>query len=258
MIASRPPYTLGWDFAGIVETAGDGVHDFGPGDAVVGMIDWLHDPGGTHADHAVAPVASIAFAPHGEATAEAATLPHRALTAAQALDLLAAARGQTIAVVGAAGPVGAFALELAVEAGVEVIGVASERDRAFIEARGARFIGRGERFVEQIRTLAPAGVDALFDTALVGEAALAAITDGGTYVGVVRPYLPSAQRGIRVDAVSVRSDGAQLADLVRLAEKGVLTLRTPRIFTLDEAAEAHRVVAEAGVRGGVVLTPSSN
>lgn len=62
-------------------------------------------------------------------------------------------------------------------------------------------------------------------------------------------------RGVRTGAVEVSADGAQLAELVRLVDDGVLTLRVAETFALDDAAKAHARLAEGGVRGRLVLVP---
>lgn len=65
--------------------------------------------------------------------------------------------------------------------------------------------------------------------------------------------LPEAERGVRTQNGWGRADGAQLAELVRLVDEGVLTLRVARTSALEEAAKAHARPAEGGVRGRLVL-----
>jgi NADPH:quinone reductase-like Zn-dependent oxidoreductase len=187
---------------------------------------------------------------------EAATLPTNALTAAQALDLLDLAPGSTLAVTGAGGAVGGYAVELALLRGLHVIGTGTLSgggsstgtglDRAFVTRLGAAFVADDE--------LLPT-VDAVLDTASVGTPALAAVRDGGTYVGVARSAAPAAERGIRVDTVSVHSDGQLLRDLVNLVDTDRLTLRVADTFPFEEAAAAHTLLAGRGVRGRPVLLP---
>ncbi|MDV9175681.1 zinc-binding dehydrogenase, partial [Streptomyces sp. W16] len=61
--------------------------------------------------------------------------------------------------------------------------------------------------------------------------------------------------GVRTGAVEVSADGARLAELVALVEKGVLTLRVADTYPLADAAGAHARLAEGGVRGRLVLVP---
>lgn len=255
VVAGSDRYYLGWDFAGQVSRTGPDVVRFAVGEAVVGMSDWLVSLVGTQAEYVVVNADTLARAPRGVGAVNAAALPVNGLTAAQALDLLDVPAGSTLAIIGAAGAVGTFALELAVHRGVRVIGVAGPHDEHAITARGARFAGRTSDLAGSLAALAPAGVDALLDTAVVGTPALAAIRDGGRYVGVIAPYAPSPERGVQVHTVGVHSDGQQLARLVDLVENGVITLRVAAQYDLADAAHAHNHLAKGGVRGAIVLRP---
>jgi hypothetical protein len=70
-----------------------------------------------------------------------------------------------------------------------------------------------------------ADFDAVLDAAILGEPALARVRDAGGYVGVMPGAAPAAARGVRIETVQVRPDGTRLAELVRLMDDGVLTLR---------------------------------
>lgn len=255
VIARRDVYRPGWDFYGRVTDTGEGVTDLKVGDAVVGMTDWLRDLNGTHAEYVVLPRSSVVAAPVGVEPDAAAALPVNGLTAAQALALLPLTTGDSLVIIGAAGAVGGFALELALDRGIRVLGVASASDKNFIRTRGGVFIDRRLNLADRVRELVPGGADALFDTASVAAPALAAIRDGGSYCGVIYPYAPPPERGITVTTVGVQSDPRTLTQLVRLVEAGRLTLRVACSYPLSEAAQAHSHLAKGGVRGAIVLRP---
>lgn len=252
-----PPgrYVPGWDVAGIVVEAAPDVARFELGEAVIGMSDWLTTHAGTHAEHVVLDAAALAPAPTTVPSVEAATLPANGLTALQALDLLDLAPGATFAVTGAAGAVGGYTVQLALLRGLQVIGVGSEQDRAFVTKIGGVFVARSTDPAGAIRSIAPDGVDGLLDTASLGAPALAAVRDGGGYIGVTRPATPCTERGIHVDTVRVHSDGEALRGLVELVDADRLTLRVADTFPLEEAAGAHALLARHGVRGRPVLLP---
>ncbi len=63
--------------------------------------------------------------------------------------------------------------------------------------------------------------------------------DGGAYIGVIPHAEPASVRGVRVGAVEVNADGGALAELSRLVDEGVLTLRVAETYALDDAAKAH-------------------
>lgn len=254
LLPRRSRYVLGWDLAGTVDALGPGVTAFRPGAAVVGMTDWLRTLAGTQAEFAVLDAAAIAPAPSSLSPVEGATLPLNALTADQALDLLPDGT-RSLAIVGAAGAVGAYATELAVHRGLTVFGVADPEDESFIRGMGATLVPRSTDPVTAIRTSAGAPVDAVLDTAGLGGEALGAVRDGGGFVATVPPATPSGERDVQVSSVQVSADGARLAELAALAAAGTLTVRVARTYPLDRAAEAHTQLERGGVRGRLVLMP---
>ncbi|MFD7066663.1 NADP-dependent oxidoreductase [Streptomyces sp. NPDC059913] len=239
---------LGWDVAGVIDAVGPGVEQV-PGDRVIGLSTGHHTPLGTHAEYVVLDTEAVAPAPARLDDVHAATLPLNTLSAAQALDTLALRPGQGLLVTGAAGAVGAHAVELAHLQGLGVTALASPADEEFLRSRGAeRFLPRGER-------PAPGGWDGVLDAAGLGAEALAAVRDGGAYVGLWPGREPSPERGVRVGALDVRADAARLAELSRLADRGEVLARVAATHPLAEAAEAHARLAEGGLRGRIVLVP---
>lgn len=239
---------LGWDVAGTVDAAGVGVA-WTVGEQVVALSYGISKSLGAHADYVVVDADAVAVAPVSVDAAHAATVPLNALAAVQALDLLALEAGQSLLVTGAAGAVGAYAVQLAVRRGLAVTALAREGDEEFVRSLGAgRFVsGEGE--------LAVGSVDAVLDAAILGEAALEWVRDGGVFVGVIPHAQPASVRGVRTDAVEVAADGARLAELVALVDEGALTTRVAETFPLEDAAKAHARLAEGGVRGRLVLVP---
>ena len=113
-VSPQPPLTLGSDFSGVIEKVGAGVTDFAPADEVYGVTNPQFC--GAQAEFAVATSGMIARKPRSLNHAEAASAPVIAVTAWQMLFQYAQAmRGQTVMVVGAAGNVGAYAVQMAVD-----------------------------------------------------------------------------------------------------------------------------------------------
>src|SRR3954452_9852421 len=114
-----PPFVLGWDLAGEVTAAGEGVSDFGTGDRVVGMVQWYEARGqfGTYAEAAAFDAEWLVPLPDALDYETACTIPLTAVTALQGLKLLAAPDGCELLVTGASGAVGSFAVQLAKRAG---------------------------------------------------------------------------------------------------------------------------------------------
>jgi NADPH2:quinone reductase len=128
----------------VVDAVGPGVDGFAVGDRVVGLSDRLEVPTAGQAEFVVLdPV-------------EAATLPLNVLTAAQALDLLDLAAGQTLLVTGAAGAVGGFAVELAAARGLRVPALAGDGDEDLVRKLGAQARCRPRCAAPAWRTCSPA------------------------------------------------------------------------------------------------------
>ena len=251
----QPPYIPGMELAGVVEAAGEGT-GLQPGEQVMAIVVPRRPEGGAMAESVVVPAASVARVPEGASLEQAATLPMNGLTVRLALDLLALKPGDTLAVTGAAGAVGGYAIELGVAEGLRVIAVASPSDEALLKQLGAEaVVPRGDDAPQRIRQIVPDGVDGLIDGAVIGAPILPAIRDGGG-LAVVRGFEGETERRIKVHQVRV-SDYAQnqeaLDRLGRLVEQGKLTLRVAETFPPERVAEAHKKLEAGGVRGRLVV-----
>lgn len=239
---------LGWDVAGTVDAVGGAAGEtWRTGEEVVALHYGMVKPLGTHAEYVVVDADAVAPAPATADAVHAASLPLNALTAAQALDRLEVTSGQSLLVTGAAGAVGAYAVQLAARRGITVTALARETDEEFVRSLGAAGFTAGG--------VAAGGFDAVLDAAVLGAPALEWVRDGGAYIGVIPHAEPGPVRGVRTGAVEVNADGTQLAGLVRLVDEGALTLRVAETYALDDAAKAHARLAEGGVRGRLVLVP---
>lgn len=239
---------LGWDLAGVVDAVGAD-SDWTVGERVFAVVTGHHKQLGTHAEYIVVDASILAPSPTTLDDVHASTLPLNATTAAQAIDQLGLAAGQSVLVVGANGGVGAHAVELAAERGLRVTGTGAAAAEDFVLSRGAT------AFLSREQNLEPGSFDGVIDTANLGTPALAAVRDDGAYVGLWPGSEPAVERGIRVSAVDVASDAALLADLARLADQGVLLARVAATYPLADAAEAHERLARGGLSGRIVLLP---
>jgi NADPH2:quinone reductase len=256
MLPEHQRFTLGWDVAGTVDEIGPDVTGWRTGDPVLGLSDWFAGHRGTQAEFVVLSATALATPPTNVSTVDASTLPLNALTAWQSLELLALPAGSTLAIIGAAGAVGGFALALAVLRGLRVLAIAGPQDEASLRAHGAEwFVARSADPGTAVRAVRPDGVDAVFDPALVGAPTLGAIRDGGAFLNAAPVLVPPAERGISVAGVLVHSDGGQLADLVTLVEQGALALPVAGTYPLTEAATVHERLAKGGLRGRLVFIP---
>ncbi|MEU8706646.1 NADP-dependent oxidoreductase [Streptomyces sp. NPDC048565] len=258
---SRPPYVPGMDAAGVIDQLGPGSDDrLAVGQRVVAVVLPTGPHGGAYAEQIVVPAASVVPAPDGADFPAASTLLMNALTARMALDALAVPPGGTVAVTGAAGAVGGYAIELAKADGLTVVADAAPKDTDLVRDTGAdHVVERGAGVAARIRALAPDGVAGLVDGSIQTTEVLPAVADGGA-LAELRGWSDSSEplsgRGIRVHPVLVATaltDTERLRTLSRQAEEGILTLRVAEVLPADHAAEAHRRLEAGGLRGRLVL-----
>jgi NADPH:quinone reductase-like Zn-dependent oxidoreductase len=253
------PLILGWDVAGVVEDVGAAVTRFAPGDQVCAYarkscVEW-----GTYAEWVSVAEEAVAAAPASTDLVAAAALPLAGLTAWQALAKVPLSPGQKVLVHGGWGGVGSYALQLLRDRLVDVIATSGPAGLEYMRSLSATPVDRHSDVVEQVRTLAPEGVDVMVDLAgpQAVEATVELVKDGGEVVSIlVPPPLTdeAKQRGVTGSYVFVRTYGDQLAELVRLVDDGKLQINLHRTFRLEEASEAHRTLEAGGLRGKIVLT----
>lgn len=243
------PVVPGWDVAGVVVRAGPGAPEFAPGDEVVGYVrgEVAHRNGG-YAELVAADVRTLARKPRNADWRQAAALPLSGLTGYQAIGRLEVAAGEVLLVHGAAGGTGSMATQIALARGARVIGTAAPGNHDYLRSLGAEPVRYGDGLVEQVRALAPNGVDAVLDVA--GRDALATTpavgAPGVRTATVVGASYPGTLQ------VFARLDPADFAAVVALVEAGQLTVRVAASYPLERAADAHRALA-AGVAGKIVL-----
>jgi NADPH:quinone reductase len=244
------------DAAGVVDQIGAGVQTgLQVGDAVMAVV-LPRAQHGAYAELVVVAAESVVRAPAGASHAEAASLLMNALTVRAALDALDLRPGQLLAVTGAAGAVGGFAVQLGRADGLQVVADAAPQDEKLVTELGADVVvPRGGDFGARVREVFPDGADGLIDAALLDEHAIPAVRDGGR-IATVRGYEGPEERGITFYPVWVRDHAREHAKLDRLreqAETGQVTLRVAQVFPADQAPEAHRALEAGGIRGRLIL-----
>ena len=248
------PYTVGFEFSGVVDQVGEGVADLHEGDEVYGT----DRHAGSFADYRVAAIEDVARKPGKFTHEEAAALVVGGTTALEGLvERLALAGGETVLITGASGGVGTFAVQIAHNAGARVLAVASREHHPYLQALGAEaaFDYHDEDWSGQVREAAGGGVDALFDIA-GGDTltrAFDAVKDGGRAVGIVYGGPDAAPRGISFERFSAASGRARLEQLAEMADAGRLRVELAAELPLESAREALERVLLGHTRGKVVL-----
>lgn len=193
--------------------------------------------------------------------AESAALPTAGLTAWQALfDVAHLAAGQSVLINGASGAVGGYAIQLAKHAGAVVTATAKARDADRLREYGA------DRIIDYIDfTHSPLAVEgAPFDVVLNlvstspedTEALIGVVADGGFHVGTMTSGPEAPERQVRTQRVFVRSDAAQLADLVGRVDAGQLRIEVADRRLLTQAAAVHDDSDAGRLHGKTILVPT--
>ncbi|MFE2556579.1 NADP-dependent oxidoreductase [Streptomyces sp. NPDC059352] len=249
------PAVPGLEFAGTVDALGEGVTDLAVGDEVLG---WTKT--GAYAEYAIA--GTVVPKPAELSWEAAASLPVAGETAQRVLDLIGVGEGETLFLHGAAGVVGSVAVQLAVAAGITVVGSASESNHAYLRELGAIPVAYGEGLADRVRAAAPDGVDAVFDAAGHGVLPVAIELLGGEGTADKRRIATiaatdAAEHGIVFSGVSGTPDAvrAGLTAQARQAVEGTLTVRLADTLPLKEAARAQELSESGHVRGKLVLLP---
>ncbi|MCL8249769.1 NADP-dependent oxidoreductase [Aeromicrobium fastidiosum] len=253
----EPPFSLGWDVAGIVDAVGGGVTDFTVGDRVFGMPR-LPGAGNTYAEQVVVPAAELLATPDALDDVQAAALSLVALTAHRSIVEVADLQpGQRVLVQAAGGGVGHVAVQMAKALGAEVVATASAGKVDFVRGLGAdRVIDYRETdFVDEL-----SGLDLVIDP-FGGESvgrSLAVVRDGGVVASLLdvrdEDVVAARERGIVLDRIRIVPSRSALQTVVDLVEAGHLTVHVAATYPLEQAAVAHEELGR-GVTGKLVLIP---
>jgi NADPH:quinone reductase-like Zn-dependent oxidoreductase len=262
----RPKVAVrGRDLAGVVEAVGTGVTRFRPGDEVYGTCE-----SGSFAEYAVALQHRLASKPAGVPFEQAAVTPISGVTALQAVrDCGRVRRGQRVMLIGAAGGVGSFAVQIAKAFGATVTGVCSTSKAELVRRLGA------DETIDYTREEIDrdgARYDVVIDTA--GNRPLRllrrAMTSQGTLVLVGGEHgggrlLGGFDRQLRAPLVSMvvrqrlrglvaKERAEDLEAISTLIESGAVTPLIGRTYALAEVPEAIAHVADGHAAGKVVVT----
>ena len=242
------PWTSGLDGAGVIEAVGAEVKNFRPGQAVYGIIT------GSYAEYALAAEGDVVPKPDQLSFDQAAAVPVGALTAWQAIVEDAQAHaGQRILVLGAAGGVGLFAVQLARSKGASVTGTASAGNLAYVRSLGA---DAAVDYASSSDVGKLEGFDVVLDT--VGgdtlEKAWKMVKQGGLLLSIAgmvdaKRAESAAIRG-KYTGRAATSHLAQIDELIRATK---LTPKVGKVFPLADARKAQELSQTGHGTGRIVL-----
>jgi NADPH:quinone reductase len=247
------PYIPGGEFAGVVEGNSGEFAAFDDGAPVYGY------PGlsGCYAQYLTCPVEQLAPIPEGLTAAEAAAVPVDGLTAEQGLtDVLGVGQGDQVLITAAAGGLGHFAVQIARALGATVIATASRQHHEFVHKLGAAVVIDHARpdWPDLAREVMSGGAQRVLACAAPSlEGASRAADDGATIATPVHADSYPGERRVRWQPYNGQPRGSRLIRMAPWIADGSLSVEIAGRYYLQDAAEAHRKVAEGHTRGKIVL-----
>lgn len=238
--ADRTPVIPSHEMSGVIASLGDSVTSPAVGDEVIGLVDFDRD--GAAAEYVAVPAATLAAKPSSVSHEQAATLPLAALTAWQALaDYAALQPGERVLVLGGAGGVGLFAVQLAAILGGRVTATGRAADTELVRDLGAEaFIGYDAADPAEPLSRQDVVIDTVGGAAL--DSSYALLREGGRLVTLSAPPDPdrAAQYGIHAMFFVVAQDPDGLAHLAAMTGAGQLRTVISQTFPLAEGRLAYQ------------------
>jgi NADPH:quinone reductase-like Zn-dependent oxidoreductase len=252
--SDRTPIIPSHEVSGVVRAVGPSVTRFAVGDEVFGRIDFHRD--GAAAEYAVAAEADLAHRPLSLTHVESAATPLAALTAWQALvDHAKVKPGDTVTILGAAGGVGVYAVQMAKMLGASVNAASGAADLDFVAGLGADVVV-DYRDSETMGQLPPA--DVVIDTVggKVLEGAVDFVRPGGRLVTLSAPPAPELGEGrdIQIEFFIVRAEPEQLEEIATFLDEGKLQSIVAGVYPLEQGRAAYEEGPSAKKPGKVVLS----
>jgi NADPH:quinone reductase-like Zn-dependent oxidoreductase len=253
----------GQDVAGRVEAVGKDVTRFQPGDEVFGTCD------GSFAEYATARPDKLAPKPANLTFEQSATIPVTGCTALQGLRNVGKIQpGQRVVIIGAAGGVGSFAVQIAKAFGAHVTGVCSTRQVDLVRSIGADdvidytrddFVEAGQRFDLILDTAGNRSVSHLRRAlAPRGTLVIGGGEGGGRWFGGIdrqlRALILSPFLRQRLGTFIAKTNSRDLIVLKELIESGRVTPVIGKTYPLSEVPKAMRQVEQGHAQGKVVIT----
>lgn len=255
-MADRWPTTFpcgeGSDLAGIVDGLGKGVDAFAVDDEVLGFT----NKRASHADFVVVDAKQLTRKPPNVSWEAAGSLFVAGATAYAAVRAVSLARGDTVAVSGAAGGVGSIAVQLAARSGARVIGLASPPHHDWLAAHGVMPVSYDEGVGDRIRELSGDGLDAFIDTFGSDYVDLAiALGVDKQRINTIINFEAVKKHGVKGEGSASAASAGVLAELAALIDRGELEIPIARVYPLDEVRDAYTELERRHTLGKIVLVP---
>jgi NADPH:quinone reductase-like Zn-dependent oxidoreductase len=241
----------GFDAAGVIDSVGPGVSAWKPGDAVFALAN------GAYTQYALAGADNVVAKPKSFTFAEAAAIPIAGVAAYRAVEEAHVAAGQRVVIIGAAGGVGSFAVQLAKARGARVVAVGHSSQQAFLQGLGSdEFVAYDKDDVAARVGKADAALNLVDGQA---DAALGYVKRGGHLTSIAGDPGSDKCAAAGVACVIIAGGNGAISypqgmrAMATLAAQGQYKVLVTKTFPLGEAMQAQQAVHGEDAMGKVVL-----
>ena len=246
------PMGEGSDLAGVVAEVGPDVTRPAVGDEVLGFVDTR----ASHAQMVVADADNLVTRPPNVPWEVAGSLFVVGTTAYAAVRAVNLRPADTIVVSGAAGGVGCVVVQLAVDAGATVLGLASQGHHGWLAERGVIPLVYGEGVAERIKDASHGRVDAFIDTFGDGYVEIAiGLGVPPERINTIIDRSAAEKYGAKTDGNTAGASAEVLGELSGLIAEGRLELPIAKAYPLTQVREAYRDLEHRHTLGKIVLEP---
>lgn len=274
----KPAFVNGHDMAGVVISTGSKVSRFKAGDEVYARVPDHHI--GSFAEYIAVHENALALKPTNLSMEEAASIPLVGLTAWQALiGIGRLEKGQKLFIQAGSGGVGTFAIQLAKHVGAFVATTTSAKNMDLVKGLGADLVIDYKKDGYETKLQ---GYDMVLHSSKEKgslDKSLQILKPGGQLISLVGPPTPEfataiglpwylrlltsllssgmkrkAKKGnIAFSFLFMRADGAQLSQITKLIEAGVIRPVIDKVFPFEQTNEALAYVEDGRAKGKVVI-----
>jgi NADPH:quinone reductase-like Zn-dependent oxidoreductase len=248
------PSGQGSDLAGVVAETGSGVDGFAVDDEVMGFS----ENRASHAEFVIVPAENLIAKPAALSWEVAGSLYVAGTSAYAAVRAVDLSRGDVVVVAGAAGGVGSIAVQLAVDAGATVLGIAGPSNDEWLRGHRVSPVNYGDDLAERLRAAAPERrIDAVLDFFGGGyvELAIDQLGVAPERVNTIIDFAAAEQFGVRTAGNADAANADVLAELAALVADGKLEVPIAEVFALDDVRKAFQTLEQRHTRGKIVLRP---
>ena len=246
------PSGQGSDLAGVVESVGGNVPKFKSGDEVIGFSNSRN----AHAEYVIVPYGQLILRPSKVSWEQAGGLFVAGTTAYAAVQAVSLKKGETLIVSGAAGGVGSLIVQIAKSMGVNVIGIASESNHAWLKKHGTTPVTYGDDTEKNIKAaLNGAIADAFIDTSGKGYVALAIkLGIPADRINTIIDFEAAAKYKVKANGSAAAATVEVMANLAGMIADGKLEIPIAKTYPLIKVKEAYQELEKHHTHGKIILT----